>query len=518
MKTSDFGAKTFDFKDFFTFEMANNHQGSVSHGKKIIKEVASVAKEFGVRGAVKLQLRELDTFIHPDYKKRDDLKHIPRFLSTRLSKGDFKELVDATVASGLHTMATPFDEPSVDILEELGVEIIKVASASALDFPLLQKISEKEKPVIVSVGGLTIADIDKVVSFLEHRGVYFALMHCVAIYPTPSEKMFLRQIEIMKNRYPHLTVGFSTHEPPSNTSIIGLAYAKGARIFEKHVGVPAEGIKLNSYSASPEELRLWIMAFIEARNACGDCEAKERPIDEAEARDLQSLKRCVYAKNDIRVGQKIARDEVFFAMPMLSSVHLESGQFKEGLVADRDYKSGEALSIAILPKNFDKKAVIYGAVRQAKGMLNEAKIPLSHDFTVEISHHYGLENFEHVGCIIIDCINREYAKKLIVQFANQFHPTHYHKIKDESFHVLWGAMEIEVEGRKKALYPGDTLWVPRGVWHSFKTDTGVIFEEISTTSMEANGDSFYIDKKIAKMTRDSRKTRLLNWGRHQFDN
>ena len=103
-------------------------------------------------------------------------------------------------------------------------------------------------------------------------------------------------------------------------------------------------------------------------------------------------------------------------------------------------------------------------------------------------------------------------------FAGQFHPTHYHKNKDETFYVLHGSMEIDVEGRRKVLYPGDVLWMPRGVWHSFKTDTGVIFEEVSTTSLETVGDSYYIEKEIAKLSRESRKTKLLNWGRHQFDN
>jgi N-acetylneuraminate synthase len=74
---------------------------------------------------------------------------------------------------------------------------------------------------------------------------------------------------------------------------------------------------------------------------------------------------------------------------------------------------------------------------------------------------------------------------------------------------------VQIEDNKKVLYPGDTLWVPRGVWHGFTTTTGVIFEEISTSSY--SDDSFYIDKVIAKMPRETRKTKLLNWGRHQFD-
>ncbi len=509
-----FGQEKFNFDGLFTLEMANNHQGSLEHGKRIIHEAAAAVKEHGVRAAVKLQLRDLDSFIHPAYRERKDIKHIPRFLTARLLREEFRELVDETRRAGLYTMATPFDESSVDFLMSLGVEIIKVASCSAQDWPLLEKIAGTGKPIVVSVGGLSIKETDRVVSFFEHRGAQFALMHCVAVYPTPADQLSLGFVETMKSRYPHLTIGFSTHEAPSDTATVGLAYAKGARIFEKHIGVPTETIQLNSYSANPAQLRLWLAAY---KNAVAACGGSGRPITDAERADLQSLKRCVFAKVPIRKGEKISREQVFFAMPLVSPEHLTSGEFRAGTLADRDYADGEALAGALAPRGFSKQEVISGAVREAKAMLNMAKIPLSHDFTVEVSHHYGLEKFKEVGCIILDCINREYARKLVVQFPGQYHPMHYHKIKDESFHILSGTVEMDVEGKKKTLVPGDTLWMPRGVWHGFKTDTGVVFEEISTTSLEAQGDSYYIDKTISAIPREARKTKLLNWGRHQFD-
>jgi len=509
-------SQKFDFNHLFTFEMANNHQGDVDHGKRIIREMANIAKDYQIKAAVKLQLRNLDSFIHPEYRSRNDLKHIPRFLSTALSDEQFRELVEETKKTNLITMATPFDESSVDLLDRLNIEIIKVASCSADDWPLLEKIANAGKPVIVSVGGLKIDDVDRLVSFFEHRGVHFALMHCVAIYPTPREKMFLKNIEILKNRYPKITVGFSTHEEPSNTNVIALAYAKGARIFEKHVGVPSEQIKLNAYSANPEQVRKWVESYLEAKDICAE-ELNERPTDEKEHEDLQSLKRCVFSKKELRAGQELTPEDVFFAIPLLSNDHLESGQFKKGLIADRDYKAGEPLLKDVLPINKKTSDIIYTTVHAVKGMLNNAKIPVGHDFLVEISHHYGLEKFHEVGCVIIDCINREYAKKLIIQLPGQWHPTHYHKLKDESFQILHGTLEVEVEGNRKTLYPGDTLWVPRGVWHSFRNDHGVIFEEISTTAHDASGDSYYLDKNISSMPRASRKTKLVNWGRHQFD-
>lgn len=504
----------FDFKELFTFEMANNHQGSVAHGKKIIKEMATIAKEFDLKAAVKLQLRELDSFIHPDYRDKKDIKHIPRFLSTALTREQFKDLVEAGRGAELLTMATPFDELSVDFLNELNIEIIKVASCSAHDWPLLEKIASAGKPVIASVGGLTLKEVDRVVSFFEHRGVDFALMHCVAIYPTPAEKLCLNQIELMRDRYPHLTIGFSTHEPPENTSAIALAYAKGARIFEKHVGVPTETIKLNAYSANPVQVRNWVAAFHEAKKSVGE---GERVIEDAERADLQSLMRGVFTNGPITKDQMITRQDVFFAMPYLGDPHMRSGRFKEGFIANRDYKEGEPINRGVEPPRPTKKDVIYNTIHEVKAMLNQARIPLSHDFQVEISHHYGLEKFHETGCVIIDVINREYGKKLIIQLPGQYHPVHYHKLKDETFQVLSGSMEVGVDGQTKLLTRGDIIWVPRGVWHSFRSDTGVIFEEISTTANDASGDSYYVDKAIASLERHMRKTKLNNWGRHQFD-
>ena len=70
------------FEDLFIFEMANSHQGSVEHGIDIIKEMGKIARKNNIKAAVKLQYRDLDSFIHPDFKDRTDVNHIPRFMST----------------------------------------------------------------------------------------------------------------------------------------------------------------------------------------------------------------------------------------------------------------------------------------------------------------------------------------------------------------------------------------------------------------------------------------------------
>src|SRR3989344_9446919 len=103
----------FDFNDLFVFEMANNHQGSVAHGKKIINAMALIAKKHNLRAAIKFQFRDLDTFIHPKHLKKTDNKHVPRILSTALSDKQFKELIEYGLRAGFTIIVTPFDEPSV---------------------------------------------------------------------------------------------------------------------------------------------------------------------------------------------------------------------------------------------------------------------------------------------------------------------------------------------------------------------------------------------------------------------
>ena len=502
----------FDFHDLFVFEMANNHQGALEHGKKIINAMADIAQRRGVRAAIKLQFRDLDTFIHPDFRDSKDNKHIPRFLSTRLSDEEFEALVAETKRRGLLTICTPFDEPSVDKIERMGIEVIKIGSCSSHDWPLLERAAAAGKPVICSTGGLSLKDIDKIVSFFQKRAVDFALMHCVAQYPTANDKLHLNQIEMMRSRYPGVTIGFSTHEEPGNVNAVRVAYAKGARIFEKHIGLPTDTITLNTYSATPEQAEAWVAAWREAEESCGG--DRERVIEEKERGDLVSLMRGAYAREEIPRGAAIKRGDVFFAMP-LQSGQLVSGRFQEGLVADRDYGANTPLPSSLRPDRESRKEIVYHSIHAVKGMLNEARVPVGHDFSVELSHHYGIDRFHEIGCTIVECFNREYAKKIIIQLPGQWNPEHYHKRKDETFHLLHGVLEVAINGKRKMLEPGDTLWVPRGVVHGFGSSGGAIFEEVSTTA--TGDDSFYADKNIAAMPREDRKTKLLNWGQHQLE-
>ncbi len=505
---------SFDFKDLFVLDMANNHQGDLEHGRRIIREVGRVVKAADVRAALKFQFRQLDTFIHPSHHEGSDLPYVRRFMSTCMKPDQFRTLLADVRRQGMISICTPFDEESVGGIVDMGFDLIKVASCSAKDWPLLEEIAAAGKPVIFSTGGLTIEGIDNLVSFFQHRGVTFAIMHCIAIYPTPDELMALQNIHGIKERYPGVKVGWSTHENPDDTVPVQMAVAYGADLFERHVGVETDTIKLNAYSSRPDQLEAWFAAKQRADVLAGPV---ERPASSAKEQEgLDGLRRGTYARRPIRAGAQIERSQVYFAMPYIEG-QLESGLWKPGIVAKDDVAADAPVEAdAVELPHQPGVQVLKRAVHDVKAILNEARITLGSDFKVEYSHHYGRERFREVGAVIIECINREYCKKLVIQLPGQTHPAHYHARKEETFQILHGELFAKIEGRLRHMYPGDTVLVQPGVWHNFWTKTGVIFEEVSTTHY--NNDSFYEDQAINKLERHQRKTVVDNWGRFQLYN
>jgi sialic acid synthase SpsE/mannose-6-phosphate isomerase-like protein (cupin superfamily) len=498
--------KAFDFKDLFILDLANNHQGDLDHAIRIVRECGEVVRAAGVRAALKFQFRDLPTFVHPSHQTGSSNKHIPRFLSTRFLENDFAVLADEVRKTGMITMATPFDEASVDWIERLDIEIIKIASCSAADRPLLQRIAQSRKPVVASTAGLDGQKLDELVNVLEHRGLEFAIMHCVAIYPTPAAGLKLNQIDYLKARFPGVPIGFSTHEEPDALMPIIGAVAKGATLYERHVGIGTDKYSLNAYSSTPAQLAAWIDQWKLAVSMCGG--SRRAPAHQSEIASLDSLRRGVFARRPLEKGEALTAENVYFAMPW-SEGQLDTSGWRSGLTADRPYGKDESIAGTLDGDAFDAQHAIYQIMLQVRGMLNKARIPVGKDSRIEISHHYGLERFREFGAVIVDCVNREYCKKIIAVLPRQKHPYHYHKKKEETFQLLYGDLAIEVDGNQIVLHPGDTLLVQPGVWHKFHSLEGAIFEEISTTHY--NDDSFYEDQRISRFPRAHRKTELPNW-------
>jgi sialic acid synthase SpsE/quercetin dioxygenase-like cupin family protein len=494
------------FRDLFIFEMANNHQGSVEHGLSIIQAVSRIARKYGIRAGVKLQYRDLDTLVHPDFKERKDIKHVPRFLETRLAPEQFLTLVDAIRDEGMVTIVTPFDEPSVRLCLDHGIQIIKIASPSATDWPLIETAAGARKPMIISTGGISIYDIDNLVSFCTHRDIDFALMHCVGLYPSPPDTLQMNFIDKMLRRYPGVPVGYSGHESPENLDAVKVAVGKGATLLERHVGIATDVIKLNAYSMTPEQADVWVAGALAARQICGPLADKQ--ISQAEVDSLRTLQRGVYATREIKQGETISKKDVFFAMPCQEkqTTSGEFGQKRATFTASRDYPPSAPIEEHRQP---DTLSLIRSIIHDAKGMIYEAGIVLRNDFEIELSHHYGIEHFRQYGALILNIINREYCKKLVVLLSGQQHPNHRHKVKEETFQLLRGDLQVNLDGTIINMKPGDKLLIERDSWHSFTTTGGAIFEEVSTTHIK--DDSYYEDQAIASLDPIQRKTVIDTW-------
>jgi mannose-6-phosphate isomerase-like protein (cupin superfamily) len=165
--------------------------------------------------------------------------------------------------------------------------------------------------------------------------------------------------------------------------------------------------------------------------------------------------RGVFAGKDIPKGNQIERNDVFFAMP-LHQGQMRSGEWREGLIADKDYPVNGAIGEDVTTQTVTEEELIYGIILQVKGMLNNARIFIGEDASVELSHHhYGLARFREFGAVIITCISRAYCKKLVIQLPRQKHPYHYHAKKEETFQLLQGDLEVELNGQPYRLEPGD---------------------------------------------------------------
>ena len=167
--------KVSDFKKVIILDIANNHFGDIEHGKEIIKTFSNLKYPKGYKIYFKLQFRNLDTFIHNQAPQ--DLHYIKRFNSTKLNKQDLLELsksIKNLSNSSFGLMVTPFDEDSVSWASEANTDLLKVASCSANDWPLLTEMVKSNLPLVASTGGLKVKDIDNLVSFLRHKGADFA--------------------------------------------------------------------------------------------------------------------------------------------------------------------------------------------------------------------------------------------------------------------------------------------------------------------------------------------------------
>jgi sialic acid synthase SpsE/mannose-6-phosphate isomerase-like protein (cupin superfamily) len=489
-------------------DLANNHDGSLSHAKKIIDDICEVTKNFDFPIAIKFQYRDLPNFIQQDYQHRFDLKYVDRFLSTKMEWEDYLKLRNYIKDKGLLAACTPFDEFSVDKIIEHDFDILKVASVSFTDWPLLEKIGESwTGPLIASTAGVNESDLDRVVTFLSNRKMNFAIMHCVAAYPTKNPDLILSRITTLKKKFQNLSIGYSTHEDPGNMLAAPLALASGAVILERHVASSSEGHSVNQYSSELHHLKNWLQSISSALEMLGPENVVETHNSD-ESNSLAGLRRYQYASKDIEIG------EILNPSNMLSAIPGKSEQLSANDVSKYvSYKSlrkilkGEPLLKTELDVS-DSHDLVRKFRNKVVDLIKISGVSAPSDALLELSHHYGIEKFGEYGCSMITVVNREYCKKLIILLPGQMHPPMFHKIKDETFFLAYGDVTLKLDGKETYFEPGAVVNIAPGVVHEFQSSQGAVIEEISTT--HAGSDSFYVDKEITKSL--NRKTFISYWG------
>jgi N-acetylneuraminate synthase len=312
--------------------MANNHWGSVDRGLEIISAFSRIVRYNNIKAAIKLQFRDVDAFIHKGFRNREDLRYIKKTLDTKLSRDDYATLVNAIRSSGCIPMCTPFDERSVDLCVELDVDIIKIASSDINDWILIEKIATTRKPVIVSTGGSSLKDIDDLVAFFSRRNIPLSVNHCVSLYPSEDDEIELGQVDFLVDRYPDNVIGLSTHEYHDWHSSVMIAYAKGARTFERHIDIEADDIPVSQYCTLPEQADVWFKAWKTAVVMSGGSSNQKRVPKKREVEYLDNLIRGVYAKSDLKKGDILTADNVYLAIPL-----------QKGQISCRELMNGEKL-------------------------------------------------------------------------------------------------------------------------------------------------------------------------------
>lgn len=494
----------------FCWDLAQNHMGNIEHGLNIIRQIGNVCKQYSQFNYIfKFQYRDLNSLIHPDYKNRMDIKYIKRFSECAFTEEQFLILKQEIEKMGFYTACTPFDEKSVDLIEKQNFDIVKIASVSFTDFPLLEKAAKLNKPIILSTASHSFDDINRIVEFMQHRKKEFAILHCRAIYPTKVEDMELNQIDLLREKYSNIPIGLSSHEEESELST-QLCIAKKGKIMECHIDTDC--MSRNKYSKYPHRVENILKAAIESFKMCG-VENQRYKKSDSEEKDLNQFRRGVFVNKNLTKGTKITKDNIFFSIPYQGTKQLSANDWSKYIdyTLIEDINKNEPVF-----KNqvevFDRQKRIREIYDKLKKFMIDSKVALPEKFNISLSHHYGLDKFEEYGAALITFINNEdYAKKLIVILPKQKHPQHFHIQKRESFTPLYGELELTLLNKNKTqedfeksiifcdiktLKEGDFYTVEREVPHSFTSTFGVIFEEVSTSAID--GDSYYEDQLIMK--------------------
>ncbi len=334
-------------KPFVIAEMSGNHNQSIDRAMAII----DAAAEAGAH-AVKLQTYTPDTMTINTSGGLFEINDPDSLWKGRNLYDLYKEahtpwewhkpLFDHARKKGLLIFSTPFDESAVDFLEELGVGAYKVASFENTDWPLLKKIAATGKPVIMSTGLATLADIDEAVRTIREAGCKdLVLLKCTSTYPATPENTHLATIPHMREMF-KCHVGLSDHTMGIGAAIA--AVALGAPVVEKHFTLRrADGGVDSTFSIEPDELKNLVIESERAFLAMGQV---FYGVQEAEKKSLR-FKRSLYVVKDVKAGDTFTTDNLRVIRPG-DGMQPKYYETILGKKASQDIKAGTPLTWEVL--------------------------------------------------------------------------------------------------------------------------------------------------------------------------
>ncbi|MEK7078207.1 MAG: N-acetylneuraminate synthase family protein [Patescibacteria group bacterium] len=330
------------------------------------KELAKLAKEAGA-DAVKFQTHTVEdeqaniSVVAPHFKGADRYNWVKRnTLATPV--WFWRELKKYCDEIGILFFSTPMTRGAAKLLnEEVGVELWKVGSGDILDFVMLDYLASTKKPIIISGGMSTLAEVDNSVDFLKRRGTPLALMHCVSKYPCPTEDLNLRTVEFFKQRY-NVPVGFSDHSIGIDSALASVAL--GATIIEKHFSLSRDlwGSD-HKVALTPDELKFLVDGV---RKIETDPRLKEEYLNKEVVKAglgqvdkiLQSgeeqfrpfFRKTLAAACDIKKGEVISSEKLWAMRPQAYLAGLPSEKYEEilGQKAAADLKKGEPIPVEFI--------------------------------------------------------------------------------------------------------------------------------------------------------------------------
>jgi pseudaminic acid synthase len=335
------------YKPFIIAEMSGNHNQSLEKALLIIDAAAASGAH-----AIKLQTYTADTltidvshneFYISDAKSLWHGKNLYELYKEAYTPWDWHQsLFDRAREKGLICLSTPFDDTAVDFLEELHAPAYKIASFENNHLPLLRKVAKTGKPVIMSTGISTLADIELAVNTLRDNGCEdLILLKCTSTYPATSGNSNI-------NTIPHLSQLFNCHVGLSDHTLgIGVAVASvalGARVIEKHFTIDrSEGGVDSAFSMEPHEFRSLVDETERAYKGLGKITYGILPDEEKSL----TFKRSIYITEDLKAGDLLTEKNLKIIRPGLG---LSPRFFEDmlGKTVKQDVKRGTALSFDLI--------------------------------------------------------------------------------------------------------------------------------------------------------------------------